>query len=413
MPEKVIIAGAGASGMCAAIVCARAGAEVILIEKTDIAGKKLSMTGNGRCNLSNMDMRAQCYNSEAGVRMGRWLEKYGTGETVKFFHSLGIEIRNEEGYLYPFSGQALSVAEVMRKETERLNVNIIYHTQVKEILAGTGSYRYGVRTTGALYEADSVILATGGNSGPKITMSTGDGYYIAQKLGLHVTDVRPGLVQLKSAEPLLPDETGVRAEAEVTFLAGEKVLAKETGELQLTAGGLSGIPVMQASAQVARALSKGESVYAEIDFFPGYTQEEFSQLTENIISLKDQRNIYDLLEGICNSHINTLILQKAGIEPNSRSDQFTDMNLENILRKYRQIRIPIVETGTFQQSQVTAGGICLQDLTDELESVDMPGIYCIGELTDVDGRCGGYNLQWAWMSGSFAGRAAAGRKRKD
>ena len=413
MPEKVVIAGAGASGMCAAVVCARAGAKVTIIEKTDTAGKKLSMTGNGRCNLSNTDMHARCYNQEAKARMGAWLEKYGTEETVQFFHSLGIEIRNEDGYLYPFSGQASSVADVLRKENERLGVDIIYRTQVKEILPQIGMHRYSVRTTGAYYEADSVILAMGGNSGPKITMSTGDGYYIAQKLGLHVTDRMPGLVQLKSSDQALPAEAGVRMEATITLYAGERVLAQETGELQLTANGLSGIPIMQASAYVARALANREKVYAEIDFFPAYTEEQFRRLTENILSIKEQRSMSELLEGICNSHINDMILKKLETDSWCRADLFTDLNLKKILQEYRQVRIPITETGTFQQSQVTAGGICLQDLTDELEAVNMPGIYCIGELTDVDGRCGGYNLQWAWMSGSFAGSAAAGRKRID
>ena len=411
MPENVIVAGAGASGMCAAIVCARAGANVTIIEKSDTAGKKLSMTGNGRCNLSNTNMHVECYNPQARDRMHNWLKKYGVEETIQFFHSLGIEIRNEDGYLYPFSGQANTVADVLRKENERLGVSIIYHTQVKEILPGTKMHGYGVRTTGALYEADSVILAMGGNSGPKITMSTGDGYYIAQKLGLHMTDTMPGLVQLKSSDPTLPAEAGVRIEAKVTFYAGEKVLAEETGELQLTQSGLSGIPVMQASEYVARALADKERIHAEIDFFPGYTEEQFRCLTENIISIKDQRTISELLEGICNSHINDMIIKKLAIDSRCRSDQSTDLNLEKILYEYRQARIPITETGTFLQSQVTAGGICLQDLSDDLEAVNMPGIYCIGELADVDGRCGGYNLQWAWMSGSIAGSAAAGRKR--
>lgn len=413
MPEKVIVAGAGASGMCAAIVCARAGAEVTIIEKSDTAGKKLSMTGNGRCNLSNTNMHVGCYNPQARDRMQNWLEKYGVEETIQFFHSLGIAIRNEDGYLYPFSGQANTVADVLRKENERLGVPIIYHTQVKEILPGTKLRRYGVRTNGAFYEADSVILAMGGNSGPKITMSTGDGYYIAQKLGLHLTDRTPGLVQLKSSDPALPAEAGVRMEAKVTFYAGEKKLAEETGEVQFTKSGLSGIPVMQASEYVARALANGEKVHAEIDFFPGYTEEQFRYLTENILLLKDQRSITEMLEGVCNSHINDMILKKLAIDSGCRSDQLTDPNLKKILCEYRQVRIPITETGTFQQSQVTAGGICLQDLTDELEAVNMPGIYCVGELTDVDGRCGGYNLQWAWMSGSIAGSSAAGRKRID
>ncbi|MCH4192568.1 MAG: aminoacetone oxidase family FAD-binding enzyme [Butyrivibrio sp.] len=407
MQKRVLIAGAGASGMCAAICCARAGAMVTVIEKEDHAGKKLSMTGNGRCNLSNEEMQAEDYNVRAADRMQKWLGQFGTADTIAFFRSLGIVVRSEAGYLYPYSGQASSVVDVMQKEMERLGVELIFHTQIKEIIKNPEGKAYTVRTSGISYQADAVILATGGLAGPKVTASTGDGYYIAGKLGITSEKCYPALVQLLSRDDTLPQEAGVRMEAEITFRSEQQILTAEEGELQITAHGISGIPIMQASGKVAQCLAQGKAVTAEIDFFPGYDAKKFEEMIQDLLLLRKRGSIEEFLEGLCNIHVNQMILKRQKVSGTTPLQDIPEQKLKEILRSYRCICVEISGTGTYQQSQVTSGGICLDELTDELEAVKAPGVYFTGEITDVDGRCGGYNLQWAWMSGTIAGRAAA------
>ena len=407
MQKKVLIAGAGASGMCAAIVCARAGALVTVIEKSDYAGKKLSMTGNGRCNLSNEEMRAEDYNIRAVPRMKKWLARFGTEDTIAFFRSLGMIVRSENGYLYPYSGQAMSVTDLLQGEMKRLGVSLILHTQLKEISRDQETGTLLIRTSGESYQADAVILATGGMSGPKVTASTGDGYYIAGRFGIASTKRLPALVQLLSRDETLPQEAGVRMEAEVTFRSQGQEIAREEGELQITAHGISGIPVMQASGIVAEYLAEGKKVTAEIDFFPGYPEDEFERMIQEMTELRAGASVADLLEGFCNVHVNQMILKRLKMDGRTLLQDIPDRKRREILRSYRCTSVEISETGNYQQSQVTTGGICLEELTDELEAVKAPGIFFAGELADVDGRCGGYNLQWAWMSGTIAGRAAA------
>lgn len=222
MGKKIIVAGGGAAGMCAAIYAARNGADVTIIEKNTQLGKKLSMTGNGRCNLSNLNMNEKMYNLSAEKRMKQWLSVYGVLDVINFFKSLGIVIKSEDGYLYPVSGQAGTVVTAFENEIRRLGVKVIYGEQVKSVkISGSEPddkaldarqieavltrgakidnklEKYTVVTNLNSYEADRVILATGSLSGAKSTMSTGDGYYICKQLGMNIKDTYPALVGFK------------------------------------------------------------------------------------------------------------------------------------------------------------------------------------------------------------------------
>ena len=274
MSKKIVVLGGGASGMCAAVYAARNGAEVTIIEKNTQLGKKLSMTGNGRCNISNLDMNEKMYNAAAEKRMKQWLSVYGVLDVINFVKSLGIVIKSEDGYLYPVSGQASTVVDAFKNELIRLGVKIVYGEQAKTVnilddtLDEPGNERYLVITNKNSYETDRVIIATGGLSGAKTTMSTGDGYYICKKLGLSVKDTYPALVGFKVSDDEIMPENGVRCTAEISFLLGTEVIAKEYGELQLTKDGISGIPVMQASGKVVKFLAEGKPIFASINFFP-------------------------------------------------------------------------------------------------------------------------------------------------
>ena len=423
MAKKIIIAGGGASGMCAAIYAARNGADVTIIEKNNVLGKKLSMTGNGRCNLTNLDMREDCFNAAARTRMKSWLAAFGATEVIRFFRSLGVVVRSEDGYIYPASGQATTVVTALGNEILRLGVEVVFEQQVKRIEvntgcgisggadggngAGYGGRSYVVVTDKGRFYGDAVIMATGSLSGPKTTMSTGDGYYICKQLGMTIKDTFPALVGFKcDKEDGLP-EAGVRSMANVSFYLGTEELAREYGEVQITPEGISGIPVMQASRDIIRLVSEKKPVYAEVDFFPDHDEKAFEELKQDMMRFLDKRTLGEFLQGFGNSSINELVLSRMKLGKGMKMKNISPSMAECILDNYRKLKFRIVDCNGYQASQVTTGGVSLGDIGDHFAYVNDGGIYCIGELVDVDGRCGGYNLQWAFMSGSIAGTAAS------
>lgn len=409
MDRRIIVAGGGASGMCAAIYAARNGASVTIIEKNNQLGKKLSMTGNGRCNISNLNMNEKMYNAAAEKRMKQWLSVYGVLDVISFFKSLGIVVKSEDGYLYPLSGQAQSVVQAFENEIKRLGINVIYGEQLKSVEPVTGGQekKYRVITNNTFYEADRVIIATGSLSGPKTTMSTGDGYYICKKLGLTIKDTFPALVGFKAAPDEIMPEGGVRSLAEISFLLGTEVVAKEYGELQITKDGISGIPVMQASSKVVRLLAEKKPITASINFFPDYDEDDFLSLEKEMLKLRDDRTLSDFLTGFHNSYITDMIIKKMKMGRSMKMKNISESMVLSILDSYRNYKIKLEADHGYLQSQVTSGGVSLGDVRDDMTTVSHDGIFVVGELVDVDGRCGGYNLQWAFTSGSIAGTVAS------
>ena len=407
MNKKVIVLGGGASGMCAAVYAARNGAEVTIIEKNTQLGKKLSMTGNGRCNLSNLDMNEKMYNAAAEKRMKQWLSVYGVLDVINFVKSLGIVIKSEDGYLYPISGQASTVVDAFKNELKRLGVKIVYGEQAKAVNIIEAAEKYEVITNINSYEADRVIIATGGLSGAKSTMSTGDGYYICKKLGLSVKDTYPALVGFKTAEDEIMPENGVRCTAEISFLLGSEVIAREYGELQLTKDGISGIPVMQASGKVVKFLAEGKPIFASINFFPDYDEDDYLSLEKEMLRLRDDRSLAEFLNGYHNSQINEMIIKRTKMGRSMKMKNISESMVLSIFENYRNYKIRLSDSYGYQLSQVTSGGVSLGDIRDDMTIVSDNGIFVVGELLDVDGRCGGYNLQWAFTSGAIAGTVAS------
>ncbi|ADL34051.1 FAD dependent oxidoreductase [Butyrivibrio proteoclasticus B316] len=432
MGKKIIVAGGGAAGMCAAIYAARNGADVTIIEKNTQLGKKLSMTGNGRCNLSNLNMNEKMYNLSAEKRMKQWLSVYGVLDVINFFKSLGIVIKSEDGYLYPVSGQAGTVVTAFENEIRRLGVKVIYGEQVKSVkISGSEPddkaldarqieavltrgakidnklEKYTVVTNLNSYEADRVILATGSLSGAKSTMSTGDGYYICKQLGMNIKDTYPALVGFKCDQNEQMPENGVRCTAEISFMLGTEALAVEYGELQFTRDGISGIPVMQASSKIVKFLAEGKPIYASINFFPDYDDEDFLSLEKEMLRLRDDRSLKEFLNGFYNSNINDMIVSRMKMSASMKMKNISESMVLSIFNAYRNYRIKLSESYGYQQAQVTSGGVSLGDIKDDMAVNDHHGIFVIGELLDVDGRCGGYNLQWAFTSGSIAGTVAS------
>ncbi len=394
--------------MCAAIYAARNGAEVTILEKSDRLGKKLSMTGNGRCNLTNLDMKEEYYNTSARSRMKQWLGIYGVEDVIAFMKSLGVIVKSEEGYIYPVSGQASSVVNAFTNELDRLSVRVLYNQQFKGIIpCKDGRGRFLIKTSTDEFVADECILATGALSGAKSTLSTGDAYYICKEMGMTIKDTHPALVGFKVEENEYMPSAGVRCNAQISFCLGNELITSEYGELQITKDGISGIPVMQASREIIRFVEEKKPVFAIIDFFPDHDEEDYKALKNDMLKLKDNRTLSEFLNGYANSNINDMILARMKLSPTMRMKNISDSMVLCILDNYRALKLKLSESYGYQQSQVTTGGVSLGDIGDDMSYKNMPGIYLAGELLDVDGRCGGYNLQWAFTSGSIAGTAAS------
>lgn len=383
--RDVIVIGGGASGMMAAIGAARQGSQVTVLEKEEKPGRKLLATGNGKCNFTNEYQGMECYYSKDKAFVSSVLERFGKTETLAFFQELGIYPMEKNGYYYPHSGQAESVVRLLQREMERLKIKIKCQEQVKDIRFQEG--RFLVETATYTYEGKRVILAAGGKASP-VLGSDGSGYRLAEKLGHQITPLYPGLTGLTSKEVYFSKLAGVRAQGKVSLLENGTLVQEEKGEIQLTAYGLSGIPVFQLCHRACEGIDAGKKMEIVADFLPELSEEAFL----NYIGKVEQRS-----PGVSKKEL------YAGI---------FDRKLAEVLAKKgraggKALRIELSGSRGFEQAQVTAGGVPLFEIEKAtLESKKVPGLYLTGELLDVDGICGGYNLQWAWSTGFLAGEAA-------
>lgn len=410
MGRQIAVVGGGAAGMAAAIQAARAGARVTIYERNDRVGKKILSTGNGKCNFSNEQMSAGCYYGSGTALVDRLYEKFGTAEVKTFFMELGMRIKDRNGYLYPASEQASTVLDVLRYELERLEVRVHTGLQVTNLERTKSGLIVGTADR-QKRDYDAVILACGGKAAPK-TGSDGTGLVLAEQLGHRIVPTVPALTALRCEEDFLRRVTGVRCDAKLTLLvAGENVCA-ERGELQWTDYGISGIPVFQFSREAAYALRDGKDVRVMIDLMPDYAGEENTQKYASFWSERwkqqGSQTMEQFVTGIVNKKIGLLLLHLAGIKESEKAQEISVSRRERLAAFFRSLIVNVKGTNSFEQAQVCAGGIDCREVTDRLESVIVPGLFFAGEILDIDGICGGYNLQWAWSSGMTAGLAASG-----
>ncbi len=401
---KVGIIGGGASGMVAAITAAREGAEVVLFEKNDRIGKKILVTGNGRCNLSNLSFSASCYHSKEPEKAWELVSGFSPTDTVAFFEGIGLSIKDKNGYLYPACEQAAAVLDVLRYEIGALKICVKCEEAVTEIkVAKHGGFQL-VSQNGKKTSADRVIVSCGGQASPK-TGSDGSGYALLKKLGFSLVRPVPALVQLKCAEPLKA-VAGIRCDARVVLSIEDREVACESGELQMTEYGISGIPVFQLSRHAAYGLAAGKKVVVDLDLLPWLEQDREAWILERLSMLRE-RSAEEFLTGTVNKKWIAFFLKRHGIRLDTAATEVSVKKWVALLKELKQFRLTVTDTNSFQNAQVCAGGVSLREVNGQLESVRIPGLYITGELLDIDGRCGGYNLQWAWGSGVVAGKAAA------
>lgn len=408
---KVAVIGAGASGMMAAITAADNGAQVFLFEKNDRVGKKILATGNGKCNLSNLNGGLEHYYCEDREKLGKLFQIFSVMDTVAFFENTGLMIKEKNGYLYPYCEQASAVLDILRRELARKGVQVITDAEIVNTeYQGNG---FAIETAdGRTMEADKMIIACGSYAAlpgkEKLY-----GYQAAEKYGHKIKNIVPGLVSLRSDASFCKALAGVRSQAKISLRIDGQEAASETGEVQFTDYGVSGIPVFQFSRQAAYACSAGQKTEVVLDFFPEQELKVFYYNCRLRFEALGDLTIEEFFTGMLHKKINMVLIKENGQKPGDRIQKLGFERLWEILRQCKEFVMHITEASGYDKAQVCAGGVLLEELSTQLESVKVKGLYFAGEVVDVDGMCGGYNLQWAWTSGYIAGRNAAGNSTEE
>ncbi len=404
--RKGIIIGGGASGLMAAITAAKQGASVTVLEHTARPGKKILSTGNGKCNLTNLYMDPSCYRSEQDGFEEMAVKNFPPSASVAFFRELGVLTMDRGGYVYPMSGQAQTVLDALLRGADRAGVRIVTECEVEKAERKNG--RFAVQTNQGTFAGDFLILACGSKAA-KGTGSDGSGYELAKLFGHRIIKPLPALVQLRCEGNLLPKASGVRAECLVSIKTEDgKTAAKDRGELQITDYGISGIPVFQVSRYAAKLLDRKKKVFASLNFLPDLNEAGVRDLLKEQRSYLSEESAETFLNGIFNKKLASVLLKAAKIQPEKKAGLLTKEELDRLVLMIREFVIPVKETNPFEQAQICTGGVDTSEIDEEtMQSRRVPGLYIVGELLDVDGICGGYNLQWAWASGYAAGSHAA------
>lgn len=404
---QIAIIGGGASGLSAAVSAAHENpkARIVIYEKKEKIGKKILATGNGRCNLTNRFMEPSCYYSEEREMIHQVLSRFGYSQTLDFFRNLGLITRNRGDYVYPRSDQAVSVVQAFQNELSRCHIKIITDISIKTLQKIPDGFRFSDGSR--MYSADKVILACGGKASSALG-SDGSGYVLAEAMGHSLVPVAPALVQLKVKNHPFQKAAGVRTSARVSAYVSGRETASDEGELQLTAYGISGIPVFQISRFISRALLQGQRASVVIDFAPELNAEELTSLFYELQGRCGSLSSKDFLNSIFPDKLIPCLLKQANIPLSLPASKITGSQIDSLVKICKSIRLEIFETTGFEHAQVCAGGVRTSQVNPyTMESLKAEGLYITGELLDVDGICGGYNLQWAWATGWIAGAAAA------
>ena len=406
----VIVIGAGPAGMLASIIAAGKGKSVILLDRKDNIGKKLLATGNGKCNFTNTDMNPDKFNGSKEL-VESIIPEFDYKSVIAFMEKLGIFVQDKNGYIYPNSGQASSVLLALRMELNRLKVDIRTGWQVTDIRPLDDTYQIKIHDNktdkNTSLSAGRIIIATGLKASPNLG-SDGSMFKVIEKLGHHFTAINPALCGFYCSGLNFKKISGVRCQAHIKALVDGKVTAEDKGELQLADYGISGIPVFQVSHQAAIALEQGRKVSFCIDFMPEMEADRLYEIIQRMCSqVKDKRSINELLCGMLNQKLTLELIHSCGLSPDKKALEMADEDIKALVEQIKNTHIKGQKARGFEFAQVCSGGIESSEVDlHTLESKLYKNIFFAGEILDVDGICGGYNLQWAWSSGYIAGQGA-------
>ena len=404
MKTEIAVIGGGASGLMAAITAKKSGKEVIILERKDRILKKVLITGNGRCNITNVNANISNYFGKNISSVENILNRFTPQDTMDFFNELGI-VCNEEnrGKVYPLSGQASSVVDALRFEAEKLGIKIETEFYVRKIEKDGFKFRIYSEDRKKI-EAGRVIIAAGGQSYPELG-SNGSGFELAKELGHSVTKLSPSIVQLKTEKNQVKGLQGIKTDVAVTAYGDNKKICTYDGELLFTDYGISGNVVFN----ISFVMPLYKNVEFEIDFMEKFDYNELYEILKERKKMMSHLTMENYFNGMINKKLGQFLSKVSGIEKLSKPvKDLNDSDIRKLCTVLKKYRVKILETTGFKNAQVTAGGVSLDEVnTETLESKIVKGLYFSGEVLDVYGECGGFNLQWAWASGHIAGENAA------
>ena len=404
---KVIVVGGGAAGMMAAISARRKGAEVSILERNQRVGKKILATGNGRCNYTNAFLDVRNYHGNNPKFVYSPLSQFNVETTIDFFERLGItHVVEDKGKVFPLSFQASSVLDVLRYELEEIGVETLCDAYVKKIEKERNIFRLTLDDNRKI-KADKVIIATGGSAMPS-SGSDGNGYTLAKEFGHSIVSPFPGLVQLKLEGDFFKRIDGVKIVGIATLLNNGSVIGEDSGDILFTNYGISGPPILQLSRRALELLNKNKRPVLKVSIISGKDKEELSEYLKIRFTYMPKKAIEIGLIGLLNKRLIPVILKEAGIDSKKNISQISNEEIDALAEILTDWRFNIIGSKSFDFAQVTAGGIDTREIDGRtMESKIVNGLYFAGEILDIDGDCGGFNLQWAWSSGYVAGLNSA------
>ncbi|MBI4725982.1 aminoacetone oxidase family FAD-binding enzyme [candidate division TA06 bacterium] len=402
MPKKEIhIIGGGASGMIAAIAAARGGAKVRLWEKSRSLGRKLLATGNGRCNFANRDLAPKHFHTPVPTVADMVLSQFELKQTLEFFEGLGIEYYcDARGRYFPKSNEAPSVLLALEREMGNLGIEVNLHSEIVDIKKTKTGFLLHQR--GQSHQAQAVILTCGGAAAPQLGGGEG-GYQLARQLGHNVTPLRPALASLELEGNWYHKLQGIRLDMGLTVFEGSKKILQLIDEGLFTKYGLSGPLALKSS----RILGEGRK-QCFLNFVPGQTSLEMLSVLVRRAKNISSRPAQEFFNGLLPQKIGQMLIRESKIDPGKDTAHLSETEIKKLASNITAWPAKVKAVRPFKEAQVTVGGVDLREVIPEtLESKKIPGLYFAGEILDVDGDTGGYNLQWAWSSGQVAGKSAA------
>lgn len=408
-----VIVGAGASGLFSASLLSRASINCAIVETNNKIGAKLLQTGNGKCNFTNLNLTVNNYQNQDRVKAFEIIKEFDNKKLIEYFKSLGVFPKIREGYVYPRSETALSVVNALRLDIESRTVKQFLNCRFKsfkkegEDFLINCSEKLEDRDVDITIKAKNLIIACGTNASIDNKRKSNQEEFL-KKMSIKYNKFLPALVALKTDNNYIKLAKGVRAFGRVSIIVNGKELASDTGEIQYTDYGISGIPVFQVSRFATKALDEKLKVYASLDITPDFKEEELKENLEFIVKNGQRKALREIFDGLINHKLMEFILKNIGLDLDLKGENLSPKDIDKICKALKKTSLSIVDSKGENFAQVLQGGVLFSELTDNLEAKKYSGLYFCGEIVDVDAMCGGYNLQWAFSSAYKVSRKIIG-----